>query len=409
MNLLITWQPIFNSDKDLVAYELYTYPDLSEIYADASAFQLAVDKINAISLTTTKQPVSVFITCSADLTTKMAMDLFLGNQEKLPPKDTTIIQIAKFTDITDVIITACKQLKEAGGYPLAAGTYALKDQFTPFSEIIDMVRFDLLDLSTHARNMNFLKLRAQGLKIFGYNLDTESAFQQARGRDFSFYEGYFFIAPEIVPKEQVPQYKWNYLRLLQGLHSRDVDFAQIEEIIKKDEDLAKRLLEYINSAAFSLKTEIGSIRHALNLLGVQPMKKWATLLAIAKIGAELPQVSLITCLMRAKFLDSLGKLLGKEELRDDLFLLGMFSMIDAFFGRERREILSGITLVEDVHSALLGDQGPYQPLLKIIQACEIGDWETEEKIRTELDLDLGDINRLYWDSLAWAQEFLGHS
>jgi EAL and modified HD-GYP domain-containing signal transduction protein len=340
----------------------------------------------------------------------MAMDLFLGNQDKLPPKDTTTIQIAKFPDLTDTILTACKQLKEAGGYPLASGTYALKDQFTPFSELIDMVRFDLLDLSTHARNMNFLKLRAQGLKIFGYNLDTESAFQQARERDFSLYEGYFFISPEIVPREQVPQFKWNYLRLLQGLHSRDVDFSKIEEIIKEDEDLANRLLEYINSAAFSLKTEIGSIQHALNLLGVQPMKKWATLLAIAKIGAELPQISLITCLMRAKFLDSLGILLGKEEqLRDDLFLLGMFSMIDAFFGRERREILSGITLEEDVHSALLENQGPYQPLLEIIRACEIGDWETEEKIRTELGLELGDINRIYWESLSWAQEFLGHS
>jgi EAL and modified HD-GYP domain-containing signal transduction protein len=409
MNLIVTWQPIFNSEKDLLAYELYTYPALDEVYADALAFQSVLDKIHALSQTASKQPVNVFITCSADLAAKMAMDLFLGNQEKLPPKDMTIIQIAKFSDVTDIIITACKQLKEEGGYPLAAGAYTLKDQFTPLTELIDMVRFDLLDLSTHARNMNFLKLRAQGLKIFGYNLDTESAFQQARERDFSFYEGYFFISPEIVPREQVPQYKWNYLRLLQGLHSRDVDFSKIEEIIKKDEDLAQRLLEYINSASFALKTEIESIRHALNLLGVQPMKKWATLLAIAKIGADLPRESLITCLMRAKFLDSLGTLLGNEELRDDLFLLGMFSMIDAFFGRERREILSGITLVEDVHSALLENQGPYHPLLEMIQACETGDWETEEKIRTDLGLDLGDINRIYWDSLSWAQEFLGYS
>ena len=409
MKPLLTWQPVFNNERVVIAYNLHTFPSLDEIYADASAFQLVVDRIKVLTGKGTKHPLRVNITCSADLITKMAMDLFLDRQDKLPPKDTTLIQIAKLSDPSDMFLTACKQLKEAGGYPLAAGAYVFQDQFSSLAELIDLVRLDPLELSTHSRNMNFLKLRAQGLKIFGYNLDSESAFQQARGRDFSYYEGYFFISPAIVPKEQVPQYKWNYLRLLQGLHSRDVDFAQIEEIIKKDEDLSNRLLEYINSAAFSLKTEIGSIRHALNLLGVQPMKKWATLLAMAKIGAELPRISLITCLMRAKFLDSLCTLLGNEDLRDDLFLLGMFSMIDAFFARERREILSGIALEDDVRAALLDSQGPYLPLLNIIKACEIGDWRSMEEIRTELGLELEDINQIYWDSLSWTEEFLGYS
>ena len=55
-------------------------------------------------------------------------------------------------------------------------------------------------------------------------------------------------------------------------------FRRIEELLKKDPTLSFNLLRFINSSGFGLSCEITSFRHAVMILGLKKLFRWAALL-----------------------------------------------------------------------------------------------------------------------------------
>ena len=63
--------------------------------------------------------------------------------------------------------------------------------------------------------------------------------------------------------------------------------AQIEAVLKHDASLSFNLLRFINSLGFSLQTEITSFRHAVTMLGLKKLFRWAALLLTPRAQAAL--------------------------------------------------------------------------------------------------------------------------
>jgi EAL and modified HD-GYP domain-containing signal transduction protein len=91
----------------------------------------------------------------------------------------------------------------------------------------------------------------------------------------------------------------------------------------------------------------------------------------------------------------------------DLFLLGMFSVIDALLDAPMADILPKLPLAPPVSQALMGLPGPYCTTKDTIVAYEKGDWDAFAATSKELQLDTQVMPELFSDSLRWANQAFG--
>ncbi len=71
-------------------------------------------------------------------------------------------------------------------------------------------------------------------------------------------------------------------RLLATLAAEDVSFAALGELIEKDTVVAGNILHLVNSALYARRGTIGSVRHALSLLGVNKLRNAVLGMSIAR-------------------------------------------------------------------------------------------------------------------------------
>ena len=133
-------------------------------------------------------------------------------------------------------------------------------------------------------------------------------------------------------------------------------------MLKRDPTLAFRLLRYINSPAFGLRVEISSFRHAIMMLGYQKLKRWlALLLASASKDANMKPV-MFAAVRRGLLYGRAGALpAATSEMRSEMFICGVFSLLDRMFGQPFAELLKTIPVPEAWRQALVDGRGRYHP------------------------------------------------
>ena len=161
------------------------------------------------------------------------------------------------------------------------------------------------------------------------------------------------------------------LKLL-SLVTRDAESAEIEALIKRDANLAYKLLKLVNSVAFMPGRHIESFSQALVLLGRRQLQRWLMLLLFARPpGCETASPLLPQAAMRANLLESIAKRKGMS--RDDwdhAFMIGMFSLLDSLFGQPLADVLTPLHLSDEVTQALLDGHGPFGPCLHAVRTGE---------------------------------------
>jgi EAL and modified HD-GYP domain-containing signal transduction protein len=179
---------------------------------------------------------------------------------------------------------------------------------------------------------------------------------------------------------------------------------KLEATLKRDPALAFKLLRYINSPAFGLRVEISSFRHAIMMLGYQRLKRWlALLLATASKDVNLKPV-MFAAVRRGLLMEELVRSTGDEEMRNEMFICGVFSLLDRMFQQPFKELLESIPVPEGVRQALADNTGPYQPYIELVQAVE---GETLFEFRDAADklmMSVSEINRAQLRALMAASE-----
>jgi EAL and modified HD-GYP domain-containing signal transduction protein len=179
---------------------------------------------------------------------------------------------------------------------------------------------------------------------------------------------------------------------------------KLENTLRRDPTLAYKLLRYINSPAFGLRVEINSFSHAIMMLGYKKLKRWlALLLATAGQDANLRPV-MFAAVRRGLLMEELARGSGDEEMRSELFICGVFSLLDRMMGEPFDSLLKSIPVPERVYQALAEDAGPYWPYCQLIRAVEA---ESLFDIRDAAELLLmgqGEVNRALLHALAGASQ-----
>jgi EAL and modified HD-GYP domain-containing signal transduction protein len=158
-------------------------------------------------------------------------------------------------------------------------------------------------------------------------------------------------------------------RLL-SMIERDADPSDIEETIRRDAALAYRLLRYINSAAFGLTVEIQSFRHAVMMLGYERMKRWLLLMLTTASKDANMQPVMFASLRRGLFLENLVGTEGDATLRDEVFILGVLSLLDKLFREPLPKLLEKLYVAEPIRDALISRNGPHAAYLAVAESVE---------------------------------------
>ncbi len=405
MDAIAIQRPIFNKDEEVQAYELLAYPSLKEFFTtDAGKRELA-HITAALSGDDEESSTEIFLNIPPDLLLEVATTVFQGEMDHILSGSRTIIVLTAPPDLTEEVITTCKQLKDRN-YQLAMGAFVLKEKYQALAEWSDIITMDLPEVTAYGREINFLKMRARGVKLMGCNLDSRASFNQAKDRGFTYYQGHFYVDPVIIPEISIPPAKLNYLHFLQEINQPEIDFVDLDEVLKKDETLSTQLLNYFNSDEFNQAEKLTSLREAFNYFGIRKIRKWASLLTIMNVGKDLHPEVQTRCLARGKMLEDLSGNIGKEDLDNELFLMGIFSMMDLFAGRPRAEIIQDIPLNEEVKKVLLNEESPLQQLLETVVAYEEGNWKEIQKNLSGLNLDVHALHGIYWNAMDWSRRFL---
>jgi c-di-GMP-related signal transduction protein len=206
-------------------------------------------------------------------------------------------------------------------------------------------------------------------------VETREAFQEALKAGYDYFQGGFFRKPLALSTGNVPENKVNLLHMINALLSPNVDFDEVEKIIKRDVVLSYKLLQYVNSAFFGLGTKVKSVMHAMTLLGLYDVRRWATLLAMAGIANDKPNELLVQSLLRGKFCELLAVRTTLAKRNQSLYFAGMFSLLDAVVDRPVEQALEFLPMEEDVKAALLGEANPVRGFLDYVLAYEAGDWD----------------------------------
>ena len=168
-------------------------------------------------------------------------------------------------------------------------------------------------------------------------VETREEFLSSREQGFVLFQGFFFRRPEVFATQKVPANHATYLRLLQAATRTELDWSEIEELLKSDSALSYRLLRFLNSPVFAFKAEIGSIHQALVMLGEQETRRWVRLAATAGLARNRLGDLLLSTLARARFCELLAVEAGLDQ--GELFLLGLLSLMDAVLAEPMSSVL----------------------------------------------------------------------
>lgn len=399
--VFVARQPIFDGEQNLFGYELLYRSSLTNSYdgADGTSATLAVVReaflVLGTQLTGTNK---AFINFNLDLLKK-----------KLPLRlrpETTVIEILENVAADSTVVELCRELKGAG-YTIAL------DDFDPANEdaralvdLADIIKVDFRQSGT-AERADILKSHSgKKVEFLAEKVETLEEFFEARAIGYLYFQGYFFGEPQIVSAKNIPGSKINYLRMLNEINRPDMDFPSLEGIIRRDTFLTFTLLNYINSAYFALRDSVGSIMQALALLGEREVRRWASLVLMTFMGADKPSQVSMTSLIRGKFCECLAMKTDLAPKASELFMTGMFSMLDVLVGRPLYELLDRINVSKDIRVALTTGKNRHGEVLQLVLAYERGLWNDVDMWAGKLGLDSTGIASDYGKCVQWVEQVL---
>ena len=391
--LIIGRQPIFDRDFKVIAYEVLYRGTKEEADAGKTA-SVIVEALVDVGIENIAGTHPLFFNIDAE---------FLLHETELTqalPPEQVYFEILETVEPTEAVLAGCQALKDKG-YRIALDDVISIDQVKPYIDLLDVIKIDWKDAENPAAIMR--EFRRYDVRFLAEKVETYEEMEAAKALNADLYQGYFFCKPQQVKGQKLPESKMSILRAMQqAMVATSID--QLFEVVRSDVTLSFRLLKYINSAAFGLRREIASIEQALTLLGLNNIRRWLTLLTMTSLGENKPDELIRQALWRARFLESVAKALG-EDVVDDDFMMGLFSILDALLDRSMEESLKEVSLAEHVRNGLIDLSTPMGQKLAVSFAIEQGEWDVVKAFTEDgRRIAYTDISRMQAEAMQWADE-----
>ena len=395
--LLASRRPIFDRRQRVWAYELRLNSPGGESLSWLERFRS--DKDSAEGEQT--QDVLQSLTGNKRGLVEMSVGEILLGAAELLPENWLVRPLAGLSEPNPRLHDALKAIKESGR-GIVLGT-ALGKADEALAELADVLAENYAAQIPAPPPSDVAR---SGRSRLALKVDTPEQFCLAKEQGFKYFQGQFYVRPQVEEEEKpLPAFRTNQLRLLQEIHVPEMRFGRLEEIISNDVSLAYDLLRYINSPFFSLRVTVSSIKQALALLGEEEVRKWISVVVLTRASEGKPHELAVLSLVRALFFSEAGRLAGLGARSGDLFMAGLFSLLDAFFDRPLAHVLKGIPLDKDIVAALLGSRTLLSGVVDLALAYEANEWPEVNRAAIELNMDPRKLLKCYHQAVTGAREF----
>ena len=335
--------------------------------------------------------------------TILPSSLARGAIEKLP-KNTVVLVMSALAELmaqTNQYVAQITALKQAG-FRFALQGDVLQPKLAPFIDLcefvfLDVANDDLPTIKSKIEQLNKPNIIATNIKL----LDEFVAFAKL---PLQYFQGAFITQREVLASAVIDEGRMKILSLLNLIRQNADNVALIQQF-KLSPALSFKLLRCVNAVGASGATKVNTIDQALIVLGRQNLYRWLCLLLFSSAGDHENPLDLAimeNALVRARLAELCAKHFLSQQACDEVFIAGIFSLLDTLLKMPIETILKQVSLPPAVEEALTQKSGQYAPYLELAIACEAFDQEKINTLSSQLNLDIKQIDAMQSQALIWA-------
>src|SRR5215470_12992301 len=390
-------QPILD-----LAGRVYGYELLYRSSADAASCTADGDTAGARTLSDAVLALGLDVLTNGRLAfMNFTRSLIMNGAATLLPPTSMVIEVLETIEVDDELIETCRGL-HARGFALALDDFVPGSPSEAIIPFASFVKVDVLAIPPIERKKLAQRLVPRGIRMIAEKVETAEIVEEAKAHGYRLFQGYYFCKPKTFATSALPGRHLAYLGLLGALNREDLGVDELEDLVKHDVSLSYRVLRSVNSWLYGLRHEVTSIRHALVLLGIDQIRKWASVWLLAGLNSTGTQETVNVAIIRARCCELIGDQLAGLEEGQSFFLLGLCSLLDVVLGRPMEEALKEMPLPAAINDALLGETNQARYVLDAVLAYEQGQWTEAAEAMQTLRLPEDLMPNVYADALRWA-------
>jgi EAL and modified HD-GYP domain-containing signal transduction protein len=396
----IARQPILDTKRAIFGYELFDRSLNGQNYTAASDAALLFNLLSNADSEVLSGSNMIFINCTHQTLAGVHLELIEPERIVLevPPLPFDQATPEGIENYRETLLKVHKR-----GFKLAFDESALAPAYSNWLALASFIKLDMARLTPEQFSQATQQaIQLTSAKLIAEKVETVAQYESAAKMGCSLVQGYWFAKPTLIHGQAIRPAQAAIIQLI-NLVRKQASTADIEEVFKHDPTLSYNLLRFINSAGFGLSCEITSFRHAVMLLGLKKLFRWAALLmTTSQVAGCSPAVG-HAAIVRGRLMELLAAELLPQEECDNAFVVGIFSLLDTMVGLPLAQVIGTISLPENVTDALLHGTGLLAPFLKLTLACENVDDAAFAETTEALQLTDHQVNWAHLQALAWAE------
>ncbi len=404
MDLLAVTKPLFNGNMDVEGY-YFSFQRGNAILENVKSNPLdgAMDLslfefMNSVGLEALTYDKQLFVPVT-NIFLAMDLDKICGvSREKVT------LLLDKYVDLDAFCLERVKHYKELG-FTIALRNYNNLEELTDFLPYADYVLMALHPEKIKP-TLDYLRRNYSHIKLAAIDIASSVHFDLIKFSGIDLFDGNFYKIHIMKGwPNPISPLKVNYIQLLNVIGKDDFDLKEVTSIIQQDTALAIQFLKLVNSS-IKINTEIKSVNHAAAMLGQREIKKWITTAVATSLSADKPSEITRVSLIRAKFCENLALYFGMDLQRENLFLMGLFSILDVILDLPMSDALELVFVPAPVGKALESQTGPLNVVYDFIKQYEQGNWVEVSRISLLYEIKIDDIFGAYVNSLKWYSDLI---
>ena len=197
------------------------------------------------------------------------------------------------------------------------------------------------------------KFKDAGMKLLIEKVENSKDYYLYKRLGFDLFQGYHIGVPETLELDSVQEAIEPAVLHLISIIKKDAETAKLEKFIKRRPELAYNIVKFINNKK-SVKDNISSIVHAVTLMGREALLRWLLVYLYSEVSAnEFSEALLNAAVTRAERMEERADTSIKEEA----YMVGMFSMLDTLFEADMHDIFKGLRLAPAISNAIIYKSG----------------------------------------------------
>ncbi|MBO4883585.1 MAG: HDOD domain-containing protein [Lachnospiraceae bacterium] len=403
--MLGTLIPLFDGGTQVKAYSVFAQKYNSWLNPsmlgtgslDGAGTVLGIELVESMGMRTLTDDKAVFVEVSN-------VSLFSDIDEQFKEPHDKLVLLFDYNVVPeDLYVNRLKELK-ASGYQLAIRKLAVKqfEEYKPVLSLVDYVFLDHKKIDISKAKIYFEKVYPN-VSLVAVNVNTQEDYDAlTAGGGYNLYEGKFFKLPIVNDDKDVSPMKATYIELLNIVNDPDFDLDKAASVIEHDTALVISLLAMVNR--MTVNSGISTVGHAAAMLGQKELKRWINTAVTKELCADKPGEITRISLIRARFAELLAPVFGLAASSSELFLMGLFSVLDAMLDKPMKEALDLVKVSKDISGALLDGTGKYASVLDFINAYENANWSEVSRQLILKNAEDSAVYDAYTDSLRWFRD-----